>query len=364
MDPNMLARKNILNIKNYEPGKPIEEVQRELGLKEVIKLASNENSLGPSPKALLAIKKSLKNINRYPDANSFYLKQKLSKDLRLGPSNLIVGNGSDELITLALKAFVNEGDEVIIADTTFLIYEIASQVANAKITVVPMRNFRYDLKNIKEKISDKTKMIFIANPDNPTGTYVSEGEVSLFMKGMPEGLIVFFDEAYYEFGRVQKDFPDTSRYLKRGNVIITRTFSKAYGLSGLRVGYGLAASELIDCMNKVREPFNVNLLAQAAALAALGDKAFLKRTISNIKKGKEFLYKEFDDMGLEYVPSATNFILVDTERDCKEIFKRLLSFGVIVRDMKAWGLNTYIRVTIGTPSENKKFINSVKKIID
>lgn len=359
----MRARKNILTVAPYEPGKPIEEVQRELGLKKVIKLASNENSLGPSPKALSALRKNLKNVNRYPDSNSFYLKRKLAKRLKVGPGNLIIGNGSDELIVLALKAFLDEGDEVIIADTTFLIYKIASQVAGAKIATAPMKGFKYDLDAVKREITDKTKMIFIANPDNPTGTYVTREEVAAFMKDVPDETIIFFDEAYYEFGRLQKDFPDSMKYLNKENVIIARTFSKAYGLSGLRVGYGIAAPELIGYMDKAREPFNVNSLAQAAALAALDDGQFLKKTLSNTKKGKEFLYREFKKLGLEYVPSATNFILVDIKKDCKEVFKKMLSLGVIVRDMKAWGLDTYIRVTIGTEKENKKFIQALRRVL-
>ncbi|MDD5449570.1 MAG: histidinol-phosphate transaminase [Candidatus Omnitrophica bacterium] len=360
----MLARKNLLDIKNYEPGKPIEEVERELGIKEVIKLASNENPLGPSPKAVAAIRAALKNLNRYPDANSFYLKKRLAAErFELEPSNFVMGNGSDELITIALKAFLNEGEEVIIADTTFLIYNIASQIANARITVVPMRDFKYDLKAMASRISDKTKLIFIANPDNPTGTYCGEEEVAAFMKQVPQSAIVFFDEAYYEFGRQKSDFPETLKYLKGGNVIISRTFSKAYGLSGIRVGYAMASSTLASFMEKVREPFNVNLLAQAAALAALDDEGFLKKTLSNTQRGKDFLYREFGKLGLDYVPSATNFILVNIKKPSKEIFNRMLSEGVIVRGMEAWGLNTFIRVTIGTEKENKKFINILKKII-
>lgn len=360
----MPVRKNILNIRNYEPGKPIEEVQRELGKKEVIKMASNENPLGPSPRAIAAVRENLKNLNRYPDANCYYLKQKLAAKLGLEPANLIIGNGSDEIISFALRAFLNEGEEVIIADTTFLIYKIASQIANAKITVAPMKNFKYDLKAMQSAISGKTKVIFIANPDNPTGTYCAEKEVAAFMKAVPENVIVFFDEAYYEFGKLQKDFPDTMKYLSGArNVIISRTFSKAYGLSGIRVGYGISSARLIGYMDKVREPFNVNLLAQAAARAALDDTQFLKKTLSNTKKGKEFLCGEFDKLGLEYIPSATNFILVNVKKPCKEVFNDLLSLGVIIRDMAAWGLDTHIRVTVGTPGENKKFIESLRRIL-
>jgi len=359
----MLVRKNLLNVKNYEPGKPIEEVRRELGLREVIKMASNENPLGPSPKAVAAIRKNLGGINRYPDAASFYLKARLAKKLGVRPSNLTIGNGSDELITLALRALVDEADEVIIADTTFLIYNIAAQVVNARVSVVPMRNFRYDLAAIRKRISEKTRLVFIANPDNPTGTYVTQKEVSEFMDGIPKNAVIFFDEAYYEFGRQKRDYPDTMRYLNKENVIIARTFSKAYGLSGLRVGYAIAHEEYITYLEKVREPFNVNILAQVGALAALDDAEFLRRTLSNTERGRRFLYKEFDAMDLEYVPSATNFILVDLRRDSKEVFRKLLAAGVIVRGMTAWGLDTYIRVTIGTEKENKKFIQALKKAI-
>jgi histidinol-phosphate aminotransferase len=360
----MPVRKNVLNIRNYEPGKPIEEVQRELGKKEVIKMASNENPLGPSPRAVAAIKENLKNLNRYPDANCYYLKQRLAAKLGVGLSDLIIGNGSDEIISIALRAFLNEGEEVIIADTTFLIYKIAAQIANAKITVAPMKDFKYDLKAMQSAISEKTKIIFIANPDNPTGTYCTESEVATFMKAVPKNVIVFFDEAYYEFGKQQKDFPDTMKYLSGGrNVIISRTFSKVYGLSGIRVGYGISSARLVGYMDKVREPFNVNLLAQAAARAALDDTQFLKKTLSNTKKGKEFLCGEFDKLGLGYVPSATNFILVNIKKPCKEIFNKLLASGVIIRDMAAWGLDTYIRVTVGTPGENKKFIQALRRIL-
>ncbi|MFH1847784.1 MAG: histidinol-phosphate transaminase [Candidatus Omnitrophota bacterium] len=359
----MLARKNILDITPYEPGKPIEEVQRELGLKEVIKMASNENPFGPSPKAIDAMAKRLKDVNRYPDASCYYLKERLARQWCVKPSNLIVGNGSDELIILALKAFLNEGEEVIIADTTFLIYRIASQVSGAKIITVPMKDFRYDLKAIKKMVTDKTKIVFIANPDNPTGTYVTKLEVGEFMDGLPEGLLVFFDEAYYEFGSLEKDYPDTLKFINKGNVITTRTFSKAYGLSGLRVGYGISSPEVIDFMNRVREPFNVNLLAQAGALAALDDSSFLMKTLEGTKRGREFLCSEFKRLSLDYVPSAANFVLVDIKKDSWEAFKHFLEQGVIVRDMKAWGLNTHIRVTVGTQEQNKRFVEILRTII-
>lgn len=356
-----LVRKDILNIRAYEPGKPIEELQRELGLKRIIKLASNENPLGPSPKAILAIKKSLANLNRYPDSLSFYLKEKLSKKLKLDPANFIISNGSDEITTLILKAFLNESEEVIIAKPTFLIYEIASKISGAKIKFIPLKNFRYDLKAMKNAITKKTKIIFIANPDNPTGTYVNRKEVDIFLKHLLPKTILYFDEAYYELVEAN-DFPNMIRYLNSKNIIISRSFSKSYGLAGLRIGYGIARKELIECLERVREPFNVNYLAQVAAEKALDDEGFLKRTREVIFEGKKFLYREFKKLGLDFIPTQANFILFKI-KDSKKIYSDLLKEGVIVREMSQWGLKDFIRVTIGKKEENKKFIEALKKVL-
>ncbi|MBI4974938.1 MAG: histidinol-phosphate transaminase [Candidatus Omnitrophica bacterium] len=361
-----MVRQNILNVKPYVPGKPIEEVQRELGLKDVIKLASNENCLGPSPKALDAVRKSLKDINRYPDSSSFYLKKRLAKFLGVREDELIIGNGSDEIIVLAVKTFVNPPDEVVIAKPTFLIYEIASQVQDARIRNVSLtRDYKYDLKEMRKAVNDATKLVFIANPDNPTGTYVTKKALDDFFSSIPDDVIVFLDEAYYEFAKVSfKDYPNGLDYLNRENVIISRSFSKAYGLAALRVGYGISNAKFINYMERTREPFNVNLLAQAAAAAALDDKAFLKRTLRHVEKEKKFLYDAFDRSNLEYVASATNFILVNVKKDCVKVFDALLEKGVIVRDMKAWGLDSFIRVTIGTHEENRKFVEGLKKVME
>ncbi len=360
-----LVRKNILNIKHYVPGKPIEEVRREFDLEDVIKLASNENCFGPSPLALAAMRKSLKTVNRYPDASSFYLKKKLSKMLGVREDELIFGNGSDEIIGLAIRTFVNDGDEVIIAKPTFLIYEIASQIHNASIKLVPLKaDLKHDLKAMKNAVSAKTKMVFIANPDNPTGTFVTTDELEEFFSGLPANVLVFLDEAYSEFAAYGSNYyPNGIDYIKKmPNLIVSRSFSKAYGLAGLRVGYGVANSPVISYMERVRDPFNVNLLAQEAALAALDDKLFLRKTLSHVNKEKKKLYSVFQRMGFRYVDSATNFVIVDVEDDCKKVFTALLKEGVIVRDMKAWGFDTFIRVTIGTSSENARFVKALKKI--
>jgi len=359
------VRPNILNVKQYIPGKPIEEVQRELGLAEVIKLASNENCMGASPKAVAALRKNLDGINRYPDASCFVLRKKIAKALGVGTSSLIFGNGSDEIIGMAIRTFVGDGDEVIIARPTFLMYEIDAALQNAKIKFVPVTSsLKHDLKAMKRAVTDKTKIVFIANPDNPTSTYISKRELDEFFRGLPEKVIVFLDEAYAEFAdSAFSDYPNGIDYLTRPNVIVARTFSKAYGLAGLRVGYGIASPEIIGYMERTREPFNVNILAQIAATAAVDDTAFLKKTLTHTKREKAFLYAAFRRMGLEYIESATNFILVNVKRDCKEVFNDLLKKGVIVRDMKAWGIDTYVRVTIGTRQENKKLIKALKSIL-
>jgi histidinol-phosphate aminotransferase len=357
-----IVRECVNKVKPYIPGKPIEEVERELGVRGVMKLASNENALGPSPRALRAISETLRSVHRYPDGSCYYLKKALAKFLSVKEENLVMGNGSDEIITLAVKAFVNEGDEVVIAKPTFLIYEIASQLANAKIRLVPARNFRYDLKAMKDAVSSKTKMVFIANPDNPMGTYVTRDDLAEFFAGLSSDVVVFLDEAYFEFAREFPDYPNGLDYLKKPNVVVARTFSKAYGLAGLRVGYGVSNPELAGFLERVREPFNVNLLAQVAARAALGDRAFLKKTLEYVKNEKSYLYSALRGLNLKYVESATNFVLVDVGKDSRDVFERLLKKGVIVRDMKAWGFDTCIRVTVGTRAQNMKLIKALEDI--
>jgi len=358
-----LARKEILKIKPYIPGKPIQEVKRELGLRSVVKLASNESPFGPAPSVIKEITKQAANLNRYPEGSCFYLREKLAKILGVKGNQLIFGNGSDEIIVLAIRAFVNPGDEVVISNPTFLIYEIASKIAGARIRKVPFKDFRYNLEAMKKAITAKTKIVFIANPDNPIGTYVTKAEVQRFLKGLPKDLIVFFDEAYYELVS-KRDYPDTLKLLRqKKNLVITRTFSKAYSLAGLRVGYGISKPEIIECLNRVREPFNVNSLAQVAALKSLENKGHLKKIKKSVREGKEFIYSALKGMKLDFIPSETNFVLVNVKKDSSDVFRKLLKMGVIVRDMKVWNFKTYIRVTIGRRQENKKFIQALRRIV-
>lgn len=357
-----LIRKHLLNIAPYEAGRPIEEIKRQFGLKDVIKLASNENPLGPSPKALEALKRNLKNINRYPDSQGFYLKKKLAAALNLKPTNIVLGNGSDELIDIVIKAFVEDDEHVVTSDSTFLEYGIISQVKGRTVITVPLKYFKYDLSAIRKKIDAKTKVVFISNPNNPTGTYVTQLEIEDFIRDLPEEVVLVMDEAYDAFVDVE-DFPRSRSYIKDKNIIVLKTFSKAYGLAGLRIGYALARPELACYMETVRQPFNVNSLAQAAASAALDDRKFLALTRKTIAAGKDYLYDRLSLMGLAYVPSAANFILIDAGRDGQEIFKAMLKYGVIVRDMKQYGLKNFIRVTIGLKKENERFVKVLKKVL-
>lgn len=352
----------VLAITPYQPGRPIEEVKRQLGLKKVIKLASNENPLGPSPKALRAVKGALIKVNRYPEGSCFYLRDALSKNLKVKPANLLFGNGSDEIIDIIIKACSQPEDEILTSQATFLEYRIIAQQNSRKPLTCALKNFKYDLDALLRKVGPKTRVIFIANPNNPTGTYLSQKETDRFLKILPPRVICVFDEAYKEFVR-ERDFPQSLNYIRKmKNVIILRTFSKIYGLAGLRIGYAIAEQGLISCLERCRQPFNVNSLAQAGALAALADNNFVNKTKTLIKEGREYLYGEFKKLGLVFIPSAANFILVDLRRGCRDACGKLLKNGIIVRDMKQYGLDNFIRVTIGKKKENREFISLLKAI--
>ena len=357
-----LIRKNILGLTPYIAGKPIEETKREFGLKDVVKLASNENPLGPSPKAMEAIKKSLSGINRYPDSNGFYLRKRIARYYGVGAADVVLGNGSDELIDIIIKTFVAEDENIVTSEATFLEYAIIAKINNRQVSTVPLKYFKYDLQAIKRSIDKKTKIVFIANPNNPTGTYVTKYELEDFLSGLPEDLIVVIDEAYDTFIDVD-DYPSGLSYFKKKNVITMKTFSKGYGLAGLRIGFAIGNADLTSYMETARQPFNVNLLAQVAAVAALDDKTFLKKTKKLVLDGKSYLYEKLSKMGIAYVPSVANFLLIDVGRDGQMVFNAMLRYGVITRDMKQYGLKNFIRVTIGTKKENERFIKVLKKTL-
>lgn len=359
-----LIREGILAIRPYVPGKPIEEVKRELGLSEIIKLASNENSIGPSKRVIEVMQQACENINYYPDASGYQLKQAISSFCKVAPENIILGNGSDENIKMIAEAFLNPGEEVIFGNPSFATYDFAGKLMDGKIVMVPLKNFTYDLDGILASITDKTKIIIICNPNNPTGTMVPKEELDDFLARVPEQVIVILDEAYAEYVE-RPDYPDGISYIKEGKkVIVLRTFSKIYGLAGIRVGYGIADQELISYIERVREPFNVNLVAQAGAEEALADQEHVKYCREQNSAGVAYLTKELARLKLTWVESHTNFLLVNVNTDSKRLFEELLKLGVIIRPGFIWGLDNYIRVTVGTADENKKFIDALKKALE
>ncbi len=358
----MRIRPNILSVPIYEPGRPIEEIKRLYGLRKIIKLASNENPLGPSPRAVEAIGKARKEINRYPDGSGFYLKKAIARRLNLKLSNIILGNGTNEILHMINLTFADKGDEVIFGSPSFVVYEMEALIQEAKIKKIGLKDFRFDLKKISSCVSGTTALIFIANPNNPTGTFVTEDEVRDFMKTVPEEVLVVFDEAYAEYAP-HGLFPNTLRYVREGrNVIVLRTFSKIYGLAGLRIGYGMAKESIVSAIEHVRQPFNTSTLAQKAALAALDDKTHLKKSFRLNQEGLRYLMAEFKRLGLDYVSSGANFILVHIGKAGRELFQRLLKEGVIVRPLGG-ELSQYIRVTVGTQGENIIFIKKLEKCL-
>jgi histidinol-phosphate aminotransferase len=359
----MKLKKTILGLTPYPPGKPIEELTREYGIREVIKLASNENPLGPSSMALTAIRRALSQLHRYPDGSGYYLKQALGRILGITPAQILLGNGSNEIIELALKTFLTPGSEVISPFPSFLVYEKAVQAMDGKNILVPLRHFSIDLEAMQDRIGPRTRIIIINNPNNPTGTIVSKKEWERFLRAVPERILILLDEAYIDFVE-DPDCPRGSDYLgSNKNLLVIRTFSKAYGLAGLRIGYGLTGIELADYINRVRQPFNVNALALAGALGALKDQAFYEKTRTLVRRGRESLEKELRRMGLFYIPSQTNFILIRVPQKGEAVYETMLHKGVIIRSMKSYGLEDYIRVNIGLPEENRRFLQVLKEVI-
>jgi histidinol-phosphate aminotransferase len=358
-----LARKGILKIESYVPGKSIEEVQKEFGAKKWIKLASNENLLGPSPKAIAAIQEELPNIYLYPEGPCTVLRQALAQKFSIPEGMVVLSNGADNLILMIANAFVDEGDEVVMAEPTFSVYTNVTQIMGGKPIKVKLKDFTHDLDTMLKKVNRKTKLVFICNPNNPTGTTVSQESFNHFLSRLPKRVILVLDEAYGDF--VEDAFyPNGLDYIKKKDqVIVLRTFSKVYGLAGLRIGYALGREDLVDCLYQVRDPFPVHRLAQVAAVAALKDEDHAIRSIQLVYEGRRYLYRELDRMGLSYVPSQANFIFIDFEKDSEEIFQAFLKEGIIIRPGKIWGYPTFARVTIGRMEDNQKFIKALKKIL-
>lgn len=347
---------------SYEPGKPIEDVARELGLRpdEIIKLASNENPLGPSPKALIAMKEACERAHFYPDGGGYNLREAIAQKMGLERTNVILGCGSNEIIEFVGKAFLNPGDDIVVARHAFAVYKLMATLFGATTIEVPDPGFAHDLDAMLAAITARTKEVFIANPNNPTGTLLSQEQIDRFMARVPEHIVVVFDEAYYEF---LPEPPDTLKYVREGrNVVILRTFSKIQGLANLRIGYGLAKPDLIDVLQKTRQPFNANGIAQAAALAGILDDEHQQKTRELTWEGRDFLQDAFAKLGLEFVPSHANFVLVRVG-DGKAIFQSLMKHGVIVRDMTSYGLPEWIRVSIGTMDQNRRFLAELKPLL-
>jgi histidinol-phosphate aminotransferase len=350
---------HIASLVPYVPGKPIEELERELGIPRAIKLASNENPLGPSPKALAVLADTAAILHRYPDGGAHRLRAALADRYKLTPDHVILGNGSDEILGLLARTFLSPGDEAVMADQTFVIYKMEVTAAHGKPVIVPLKQWQHDLPAMAHAITARTRLVFICNPNNPTGTMVAAADVHAFMQRVPDDVIVVFDEAYYEYVQDQH-FPDSLRWIaQRRNAIVLRTFSKIYGLAGLRVGYGLTTPEIAGYLNRVRPPFNVNTLAQRAALAALDDDEHVARSRALNASEMTAVRAGLVALGFQPLPSQANFLFFDAGRDGRALFEALLRHGIIVRHIEG----RLLRVTIGLPEENRYFLDALKKVL-
>jgi len=363
-----LAAPGLKGLQPYQPGKPIEELEREYGISNIIKLASNENPLGPSLLALEAIKQELDELARYPDGNGFALKQALSQKLGVEKSHITLGNGSNDILELIARAFATADNDVIFSQHAFAVYPIVTQAVNARAVVIPAKDWGHDLEAMAQAVTDRTRLVFIANPNNPTGTYLTADKLKGFIAGLPRHVIVVVDEAYFEYAhdpRMQADgYPDVTQWLGEfPNLIVTRTFSKAYGLAALRVGYSVSDPGIADLLNRVRQPFNVNHLAIVAATAALNDSQHLDKGIHLNAVGMQQLVEGFDTLGLDFIPSVGNFVCVDVGKAAATVYDALLHEGVIVRPVANYQMPQHLRVTIGLPQENERFLQALLKVL-
>lgn len=363
-DGQDLMRETIKRIVPYSPGKSSADVMKELGIERVVKLASNENPLGPSPLAVEAIRDLAEGVFVYPDPEALELTDALAEMLEVDPQTIIVGRGSDEVIHMLGLAFVDEGSNIVFANPPFALYPMTARLMGAEERVIDARDYRHDLEAMAAAVDERTKLLFISNPYNPLGSIVTADEVDALMAAVPDTCIVVFDEAYFEYID-DPAYPDTLQYVREGaRCIVLRTFSKAWGLAGLRVGYGVAPVDITNVLKQVREPFNVGIIAQAAALASLRDPEQVRRSFENNCAGIDYLCGQFDEMGLEYVPTQANFIMVDIGMDSVECFDALMRRGVTVRTGEIFGMPTWIRVTIGTPEQNATFIAALREVLE
>ncbi|HCA23002.1 MAG TPA: histidinol-phosphate transaminase [Pseudomonas sp.] len=360
-----LARPGVQKLSPYVPGKPVEELAREFGLRpqDIVKLASNENPLGPSPAVREAIAGAFAELTRYPDGNGFALKQALAAKLGVDTACITLGNGSNDILELVTRAFVGPEHEVVFSDHAFAVYPIVTQAVGAKAVSVPAKDWGHDLDAMAAAITPATRIVFIANPNNPTGTWIERAALEAFLDRVPENVIVVLDEAYTEYVETD-DVPNGVDYLPRyPNLLVSRTFSKAYGLAALRVGYGLSSPVIADALNRVRQPFNVNSLALAAALAALQDEAYLIESRRINRQGMQQLEDGCAALGLSWIPSRGNFLAIDLGREAAPVFQALLREGVIVRPVANYGMPNHLRVTIGLPEENQRFLDALKQVL-
>ncbi|WP_297813242.1 histidinol-phosphate transaminase [uncultured Methylophaga sp.] len=356
-----LAVSGVAELQPYVPGKPIEELQRQYGVRDVIKLASNENPLGPSKAALAAVAKASKEMTRYPDGNGYALKMALAEKLQLAPEQITLGNGSNDVLELLARAFAGKSDEVVFSEHAFAVYPLATKAIGATGVAVPAKDYGHDLDAMLAAINSRTKLVFIANPNNPTGTWVEADEILAFLEKVPEQVLVVLDEAYVEYLDQQHHAVDWLHDYH--NLVITRTFSKAYGLAGLRIGYALSHPEVADLLNRIRQPFNANSLAQAAAVAALGDETYLQQSRDLNQAGMKQLIAGFEQLDLSFIPSKGNFIAVNVQSNAAEVYDDLLYEGVIVRPVAGYGLPQHLRVSIGRAEENQRFLDALSSVL-
>ena len=360
-----LAVPGVRAMNPYQPGKPVAELAREQGLQvaDIVKLASNENPLGPPPSAVKAMADSLAELARYPDGSSFALKQVLAEKLAVTPKQLTLGNGSNDVLVLLAEAFLDNHCSAVYSQYAFVVYSLAVQAVGAHGIVVPARDYGHDLEAMAAAVKENTRMIFLANPNNPTGTCFNEQQLLVFLGEIPPSVLVILDEAYFEYG-LGGDLPNGIALLGRyPNLVITRTFSKAYGLAGARVGYSVSSPVIADVLNRLRQPFNLNLPAQSGALAALQDESYIRRSIEVNQQGMACLVQGFSNLGLSWIPSAGNFITVDVQCDALEVYQRLLAKGVIVRPIGGYGLPNHLRISIGLPEENCRLLAALAEVL-